>query len=63
MYAVKSDETNDVNNLHKAKYFFTNGEILDILQLDSKEQPTVELTGGIFYIADYTSRSYLISKI
>ena len=50
MYAVKSDETNDFNNLHKAKYFFTNGEIIDILQLDSKEKPKVELTGEFFVL-------------
>ena len=58
MYAVKSDETNDVNNLHKAKYFFTNGEIIDILQLDSKEQPTVELTGEFLYCCLYLKVLY-----
>ncbi|XP_062605791.1 protocadherin Fat 4-like, partial [Saccostrea cucullata] len=43
VYAVKTDITNDVNNLHRDKVFLTNGEFLNVLQLDFDERPTVDI--------------------
>ncbi|XP_061179423.1 protocadherin Fat 4-like [Saccostrea echinata] len=43
VYAVKSDITENVNNLHKDKKFVTNGEFINLLQLNPSEIPTVTI--------------------
>ncbi|XP_061179410.1 protocadherin Fat 1-like [Saccostrea echinata] len=45
VYAVKTEITNDINNLYKDKVFLTNGEFLNVLQLDSDDRPTLDVNG------------------
>lgn len=51
LYAVKNDETNDVSNLEKEKVFVTNGEFLDVLQLDQNKRPTIDVDGNKVFIS------------
>ncbi|XP_062602216.1 protocadherin Fat 4-like [Saccostrea cucullata] len=41
VYAVKNDITENINNLQKEKKFVTNGEFINLLQLNPSEIPTV----------------------
>lgn len=51
LYAVKNDETNDLANLEKEKVFVTNGEFLDVLQLDQNKRPTIDVDGNKVFIS------------
>lgn len=48
---MKNDETNDVSNLEKEKVFVTNGEFLDVLQLDQNKRPTIDVDGNKVFIS------------
>lgn len=59
LYAVKNDETNDVNNLEKEKVFVTNGEFLDVLQLDQNKRPTIDVNGINKMLIEYNIIVYI----
>ncbi|XP_061195482.1 cadherin-related tumor suppressor-like [Saccostrea echinata] len=42
IYAVKTELTNDIKNLHRNKAFLTNGEFLDLLEIDVNGRPFIE---------------------
>lgn len=46
MYAVRNDITNDVNNLQLEKTFLKNGDLIERLQLNLNEIPTVLVEGN-----------------
>lgn len=45
VYAVRNDITNDVNNLQLEKTFLKNGDLIERLQLNLNEIPTVLVEG------------------
>lgn len=53
VYAVKNNVTNDVKYLNIEKVFVTNGEFLDVLQLNQNNRPTVDIDGKQIYFYKY----------
>lgn len=45
VYAVRNDITNDVKNLQLEKTFLKNGDLIERLQLNLNEIPTVSVEG------------------